>query len=326
MAAKKAAASNAAANSAAAPQPAAPRPAAPKLPTRTIFSFVVDAEPRFAHEGYHLARSLIQHSCNQPADINVQFTREVDVPTRDLFRELGCTLHDIERFGDGRFCNKIAQLANLHRLDFDHVVLLDTDMIAVADIRPFLGEQALVAKVVDIAEPSREVLEDIARAAGVRTLPPIGTADIEYVATFSGHCNAGFYGIPKALAEIVDRSWRHRAQWLIEHDEPLRRSGTLHRIDQVSMWLAIVLDRIPYRAAPSNVNYYVHTDSEHRYVDANAGIALIRYDEAKLNAFGKLEPQAQHNALERRAIEAANQQIGEGVENAAFRNLRVAQS
>lgn len=326
MAAKKAAATDAAANHAATNHAPTVQPAAPKLPARTLFSFVVDAEPRFAHEGYHLARSLIRHSCNQPADINVQFTREVDAHTRGLFRELGCTLHDIERFGDGRYCNKIAQLANLHRFDFDHVVLLDTDMIAVADIRPFLGEQALVAKVADIAEPPLAVLEEIARAAGLRNLPPVGTADIEYVATYSGHCNAGFYGIPKALAEIVDRSWRHRAQWLIEHDEPLKRTGTLHRIDQVSMWLAIVMDRIPYRAAPSNVNYYVSTDSEHRYFDANADIALIRYDEAKLNALGKLEAHARHNPHERRAIEAANQQIGEGVETAAFRNQRVAQS
>jgi hypothetical protein len=336
MAAKKAAANSAAASNTAASNATASnatasnashsQPSALKSGTRTIFSFVVDAEPRFAHEGYHLARSLIRHSCDQPADINVQFTREVDAHTRGLFRDLGCTLHDIERFGDGRYCNKIAQLANLHRFDFDHVVLLDTDMIAVADIRPFLGEQALVAKVVDIAEPPLAVLEEIARAAGMRNLPPVGTADIEYVATYSGHCNAGFYGIPKALAEIVDRSWRNRAQWLIEHDEPLKRTGTLHRIDQVSMWLAIVMDRIPYRTAPSNVNYYVPTDSEHRYLDASAGIALIRYDEAKLNALGKLEPHARHNPFERRAIEAANEQIGEGVDSAAFRNLRVAQS
>jgi adenylyl-sulfate kinase len=317
MAAKKAAASNTAVSNT-----AHSRPAVPRLHARTIFSFVVDAEPRFAHEGYRLARSLIQHSCDQPADINVQFTREVDAQTRALFRELGCTLHDIERFGDGRYCNKIAQLANLHRVDFDHVVLLDTDMLAVADIRPFLGVEALVAKVADIAEPSLDVLKEIARAAGMHNLPPAGTADIEYVATFSGHCNAGFFGIPKALAEIVDRSWRYRAQWLIEHDEPLKRSGTLHRIDQVSMWLAIVMDRIPYRAAPSNVNYYVHTEGEHRYLDVNAGIALIRYDESKLNALGKLEPHAQHNPLERRAIDAANQLIGEGDQNAAFRHSR----
>lgn len=327
MAAKKAAASNAAANNIAANNTATSPPASPGLRTRTIFSFVVDAEPRFAHEGYHLARSLIQHSCDAPADINVQFTHEVDTQTRDLFRDLGCTLHDIERFGDGRFCNKIAQLANLHRFDFDHVVLLDTNMIAVADIRPFLGTEALVAKVVDLAEPPVPVLEEIARAACMRNRPPVGTADIEYAATFAGHCNAGFYGIPKAIAEIVDQSWRRWAQWLIEHDEPLERSGTLQRVDQVSMWLAIVMDRIPYRAAPSNVNYYVHTDGEHRYLDGNAGIALIRYDEAKLNALGKLEAQAAlHNPLERRAIEAANQQIGEGAANPAFRNLRVAQS
>jgi adenylyl-sulfate kinase len=326
MAAKKAAVGNAAVNPTATQQLATqPVTTALTARNRTIYSFVVDAEPRFAHEGYHLARSLIQHCSDQPADIHVQFTREVDAHTRERFRALGCTLHDVERFGDGRDCNKIAQLTNLHRIDFDHVVLLDTDMIAVADIRPFLGVEALVAKVVDVAQPPLPVLEEIARAAGLRNLPPVGTADIEYVATFAGHSHAGFYGIPKALAEIVDRSWRYWAQWLSEHDEPLKRSGALQHIDQVSMWLAIVMDRIPYRAAPSNVNYYVHTDSEHRYLDTGAGIALIRYDDAKLDALGKLKPLAQHNALERHAIEVANRQIGEGVENAEVRNVRVAQ-
>jgi hypothetical protein len=32
-----------------------------------IFSFVVDSNPKFAYQGYHLARSLIEHCGNEPA-------------------------------------------------------------------------------------------------------------------------------------------------------------------------------------------------------------------------------------------------------------------
>ena len=42
--------------------PSAPAAPAPSLIGHaTIFSFVVDADPRFAYQGYHLARSLIEH-------------------------------------------------------------------------------------------------------------------------------------------------------------------------------------------------------------------------------------------------------------------------
>ena len=36
---------------------------------QTIFSFVVDTDPKFAYQGYHLARSLIEHCGGDAADI-----------------------------------------------------------------------------------------------------------------------------------------------------------------------------------------------------------------------------------------------------------------
>jgi hypothetical protein len=313
----------AAAKKAGAVQPVSvPHPSAARR-GKTIFSFVVDASPTCAYQGYQLARSLIRHSCDQAADINVQFTYEVDAPTRELFRGLGCTLHDIARFGDGRHCNRIAQLANLHRFEFDHAVLLDTGTIAIGDLRPFLSDDALVAKVVDLPQPPLPALEAVARAAGVRTLPPVGTADGAYAPTFAGHCDSGFFSVPKAFAESIDRAWRRWAQWLLEQNELLTRTGTLQHIEQVAMWLALLMDRIPYRAAPSNVSYYVHVSGEHWYFDASAGIALVRYhDAANLNALGKLQPQAQFNEQEQRAINLANEQIGAGFDDETFRNLR----
>ena len=49
-----------------------------------IFSFVVDSEPRFAFEGYHLARSLVEH-CGGFDNIHVHFTSAVYAPTRAIF-------------------------------------------------------------------------------------------------------------------------------------------------------------------------------------------------------------------------------------------------
>jgi hypothetical protein len=277
---------------------------------KTIYSFVVSAAQQSAYQGYQLARSLIQHGCSNAADVNVQFMDDVGVETRQLFRDLGCTEHAIDRFGDGRYCNKIALLANLKPIDFDHVVLLDTNMIAIGDPRPYLCDDALMAKVVDLPQPPAHILDEIARLAGMNHLPPMGRVDATHLPTYVGNCNGGFWGIPKALAVRVDDAWRRWALWLLDHMEPLTRSGTRDSFEQVAMWLAIIMDRIPYRAAPSNVNYYVHFDGEHHYFDPKSDIVLLHYGDASLNALGKLESRPALNTLGRDAIAKANEQIG----------------
>jgi hypothetical protein len=72
---------------------------------RTIFSFVMDHDPRFAYEAWHLARSLIEHCGGDPSSIHVQCLPEVNARRRSLFGEFGCHVHEIARFGDGRYCN-----------------------------------------------------------------------------------------------------------------------------------------------------------------------------------------------------------------------------
>jgi hypothetical protein len=72
---------------------------------RTIFSFVMDHDPRFAYEAWHLARSLIAHCGGDPSSIHVQCLPEVNARRRSLFGEFGCHVHEIARFGDGRYCN-----------------------------------------------------------------------------------------------------------------------------------------------------------------------------------------------------------------------------
>ncbi len=192
---------------------------------KTAFSFVVDADPKLAFQGYHLAHSLIEHCVEEPKAIHVQVTPEVDSRVRRLFTDLGCNMHEIRRFGDGRYCNKVAQLENLRDIDIDGAVLLDTDTIVLADIRLFLAGGALQAKVVDLANPSLGALKKAARLAGMRTLPKTIPVDAGGGKTYLGNCNGGYYAIPKALIPVVSVEWRRWTLWLLDNSEPLRQEG-----------------------------------------------------------------------------------------------------
>lgn len=310
------------------PQRAAPtaatEPALPAAPTvsgtppanaggerRVVFSLAVDTS-RSAYQGYHLVRSLIEHASDRASDIHVQFTPDVVQPTRDLFGRMGCTLHEIAQSGDGLHRSRVAQLSRLHDVDFTHVVLLDPATIAVDDIRPFLRDDALTAKIVDLPSPPVQVLEAIAAHAGIQQLPQQVPADAAVNLTYAAHCEGGFYGIPKALARRVDEQWRQWTQWLRDHRKLLERDGDDdgRQFDQVAMWLAILAGGIPFRAAPSNVNYHVHHDGMHQYFDQRSGIALLRYHDATLGAQGLLEPSSSLDDRARAAVSKANAQIG----------------
>jgi hypothetical protein len=287
----------------------------------TIFSFAIDADFRFTYDGWHLAHSLIEHCGGDPAAVHVQCTPEVDERQRDLFRELGCTLHEIARFGDGRYCNKLNQLESLSGVAFDRVVLLDTDTIAIADLRPFLRDDAILGKIVDVARPPLDALDEIAAAAGiVRDFIACNT-DAGNETTYLGNCSGGFYSIPKAYCERLSAEWRRWTLWLLENIEPLRRIGSENHVDQVSFWLAISAAGLPFATAPSNVNYFIHIDGPHFYLDETRDIALLDHHNL-LNVLGLLDIPPGCSPREVAAVACANGQIGKNFDNRLFWELR----
>jgi hypothetical protein len=159
--------------------------------------------------GYHLALSLRQHSCDDLADIHVQFTESVPDEARRIFEELGCTTHQIRPFGDGCYCNKLAQLGNLKALDFSIIVLLDTDMIALDDLRPHLSNTELTAKVVDGPNPSLSVLRQVARLAGMREEPHLIEVD---ASSGLGRVEGGNGG-KRAARMPLDKQTDHAPTW-----------------------------------------------------------------------------------------------------------------
>jgi hypothetical protein len=273
-----------------------------------IYSFVIDAQPRFAYQGFYLARSLVEHAKALPADVHVQFTPGVDQPTRNIFSRLGCTLHDMPRFGDGKYCNKIGQLDQLRDTPFDHAVLLDTDMIAVGDPRPFVGSSRVLSKTVDLSLPNKIVLRTIATSAGMPRLPRSLRCDTGDQ-TFFGNCNGGFYVVPKPLADALSKAWQKWAIWLLEHIEPLKNANKTHHVDQVSFWLALHMEKIPFELVGANLNYFCHVDRPHLSFDPSGPIFFLHYHDGGLDPAGRVRPVGAADGPLATAVNLANQLI-----------------
>ncbi|MBS0385737.1 MAG: hypothetical protein JSS00_10370, partial [Proteobacteria bacterium] len=294
------------------------------MPPRVAYSFVVDAGARFAYQAWHLAHSLVHFCKAAPSEIHIQCTPEADQESRRLFLAAGFQTHTITPFGDGRYCNKIAQFDALAGLDYDIFVLLDTDTIATGDLRPWLTKQAVLAKTVDAANPPITTLDEIVTKAGLRAARERCPPDNGIAETYLGNCNGGFYSIPRVHLEMVCREWRRWALWLLDHSGPLRRAGATIHVDQVSFWLALQSSQAPFRAAPSNLNYFVHMDAPHIYHDAGCDIALLHYHNHTLNVVGLIEPKIALAPTAADAVRRANSLIGLHFNNTLFWNYRYA--
>lgn len=287
------------------------------------YSMVVDQHPKFAYQAWNLARSLVHYSAAAPEDVHVQFTSAVPDDIRTIFAGAGYSIHQIEKFGDGKWCNKLAQLPNLSEREADFFVLLDTDMIATADIRPFLRPGYFHAKPVDCQNPPLGILHEIFLKAAVQVpaLVPTDTGDGQ---TFVSNANGGFYAIPGESAGEFSNEWRRWALWLLAHPEPLARVNKLMHVDQISAALAVSSVGIPLAIAPSNVNYFTHMAAPHRYLVSSEPIALLHYHDVSLNVLGLLQPFVKIEPSVAQAVEAANRIFRENFHNTLFWQFRYA--
>lgn len=289
------------------------------------FSFIVDEDPRFAYQGWHLAHSIMDQLHALPSSIFVQFTREVDSQTIDAFRLLGCRTTKIERFGDGKYCNKLAQWnGELRGSIFNQFIFLDTDTIFVGDCLDQLRSDVICAKVVDLANPPIDVFEEVMCAAGFSALPNACRVDASQEKTYFANSNGGLYSIPKQFADILFESWRRWSLWLLGNSEPLRRANKTGHIDQISFCIAVHETGLPFQFIPSNLNYFVHFVGQHYYYDSTKPISLLHYHNDSVNVVGLLDPAGAVTPAEKEAIGQANSQIARHFQNKLFWEMRYA--
>jgi hypothetical protein len=289
------------------------------------FSFIVDENPRFAYQGWHLAHSIIDQLHAAPSSIFVHFTEEVDSRTIDAFKALQCRTARIKRFGDGKYCNKLAQWnSELSASDFKHFIFLDTDTIFVADCLDQLRSDAICAKIVDLANPSVDVLEELMGAAGFSLMPNTCRVEASEDKTYFANSNGGLYSIPKQFAGVLFESWRRWCLWLLDNSEPLRRVNKAGHIDQIAFCMAIHETGLPFQFIPSNLNYFVHFAGPHSYCDSTKPISMLHYHNDSVNVVGLLDPAGAVSAAEKEAVGQANLQIARHFDNKLFWEMRYA--
>ena len=289
------------------------------------FSFIVDENPRFAYQGWHLAHSIIERLHAAPSSIFVQFTSEVDSQAVDVFKSLGCRTIKIDRFGDGQYCNKIAQWSDvLRESSFKQFIFLDTDTIFVQDLLHELRSDIICAKVVDLANPPIGVLEEIMRAAGFSALPQECRVDASEDITYLANSNGGLYSIPKQFVDCLFESWRRWSLWLLANPEPLRKVNKIGHIDQISFCMAIHDTGLPFELIPSNLNYFVHFAGPHSYYNSTKPISLLHYHNDSVNVVGLLDPPGAATSAEKEAVGQANSQIAKHFNNKLFWEMRYA--
>jgi hypothetical protein len=298
-----------------------PAPSAVSANDLAIF-FIVDDDPVFAYTAWHLAHSLVTHANVPWSAIHVQCTKEVPFRTVKAFRDLGCITHSLTRFGDGRYCNKLAQWDNLKGVGADHFVFLDTDMICVGDIVGHLPSDRIAGKVVDVPNPKFPLLDTLFERAGFHDRPAVVPVDALQGHTYRANCNGGLYSVPRSMADLLFETWRRRALALLDDIEPLRAVKKESHVDQIAFCMAVHETSLPFSHLASNVNYPLHLAGPHNYREAHRPLALLHYHNSSLNILGLVEPKRNLDAGEIEAVRNANEQIRRNFDTRSFWEFR----
>ena len=217
-----------------------------------VFSFVVDNNEKYIRQAAHLAQSVARHTKGWRCRIYAQVTPEVGPLPRSFLESLGCEVRQLQRFGDGRYCNKLNQFEALKELEYDYAILLDADMLVIGDLGLLLAGDRLRGRIVGAGNPSRAALDAIALSSNLKALPPLRKADCTGEETYAGNLNGGLYVVPRRMASLLERSWKRWTQWILENRDELCKEGKVHHADQVGMWLAIHHENIPYTEIAAN--------------------------------------------------------------------------
>ncbi|MFN8958598.1 MAG: hypothetical protein ACK5XI_10750, partial [Hyphomonadaceae bacterium] len=243
---------------------------------KIIYSFIVDSAPIFAYQGHILASSIIETCSANPGEIYVHCSAGVDEYIRNIFLNLGVNVLDFEPFGDQKYCNKLVQIPALANVEFDILVLLDTDTIFVEDMSKEFSAEAVSGKIVDAYNPSLKCLSSIFKDADIKA-PPIVPVDTGDGLTFAGNFNGGCYVIPKKFASELGREWRKWAQFLLSDNHHLASEGKTAHVDQVSFAMACASLGLPTRHMPTNHNYFTHFEAQKAYFDPQSQICMLHY-------------------------------------------------
>lgn len=232
----------------------------PAINKKIFFSCVVDTPPIFLYQAWNWAWSLIMYANVPPQHIFVHVISGINKRFVDKFADIGVQIIYINRFGDGKFCNKIMQLDTARLTEADVVYFMDVDMIVLQDIRNLASEQFISGKIVDYSNPQLSSLYEVFEKAGFHDCPPLVQVDLQpEQKTFSANFNGGLYIIPTKFIPDVSKTWKKWALWLLKNHGQFTDERVQAHVDQIAFCMSMHELKIPTNLLARTYNYPTHT-------------------------------------------------------------------
>lgn len=287
-----------------------------RITDTVYYSCVVDAVPLFYWQTWGLVNSLLELAGVSAEQIYVHYTPEVDRAFLIQLETLEVNLKAIARLGDGKYCNKIAQLKTREFTSAKCVFLLDTDLLVLRELSAVYTTKTIKGKVVDLANPELAILQTIFEQAGFKDYPAIRSADYDPNPTFENNFNGGLYVIPGACISSLGQRWHYWADWLLDNLEILTQVNKQAHVDQISFALAVHELSLPVTDVGRMYNYPLHLPND------KTGYPAILHYHRNVSPTGILEVIGEQDAEFESAIADANQLLGNSFNNQIFWSFR----
>ena len=251
------------------------------------YSFVVDALASHYYQAELLLYSLQKNAKIKKENIIIHCLNKVDEQFINFLKNNDYQVNIIKPFLDGQYSNKLQQLSFFQSYDnIAGVVLLDTDMFVLD--RLTLPKHIFSAKLVDGPNPSLKTLDNIYRESGL-TRPEQVECDwkIPNARTYNNNFNGGLYCIPKKYLQVINKSWKKWAEWLYNKEYLFSTPAEKKHIDQISMGMALVENKIKYKMLRANDNLPIHSANPLVSFDKTIPIKVLHYHR-EINQFGYL--------------------------------------
>ncbi|WP_218961117.1 hypothetical protein [Ruegeria sediminis] len=196
-------------------------------------------------------------------------TVEPDLAVLEPLARLGVQIVEIERFGDGKHCNKLAQPLSPAEYDADILIMNDCDIAMTGSFLPAIKHEAAIAfenggrfalgKTVDFCNPPLAIMSRLMTHFQIGAPTPLAFDTLAMEPMPKGYFNGGVYGLPVPLLKEFGSVWQEWATRLLESGKAREILGDfLWHVDQISFYFAMRELAIHAHTLDERFNFPIH--------------------------------------------------------------------
>lgn len=256
-----------------------------------IVSCVVDSKHKYYEQCIGLINSLLLSGTVKGYEIVVHVFEDSAECFVELLKKCGVNVFKTKRFEatGSVFCNKLIQLKSKLLFDCEKILLMDTDIAVVENIRDTILKMTCAAKVADTPSPPIKIFRELYRRSSLSAFPCQVSSSFCKGVTVGGNCNGGVYIFSKDILRIIAPLWLKWSYWCL-HNKSLLGHYIIHA-DQISFSFALLESGLELEYLDLDMNYPTHLKKKTYTCMHNFKAKILHYhsnidDDGFLNYIG----------------------------------------